>query len=732
MPDYDQEQSHLPVEAAMDRLSDGFMAMDRSWRLVYINSAASRLLEREPAGLIGRVVWEEVPSHLHSQFYEVFNRSMRDQTAMILEYKDRYMEHWYQFHLYPGQDGLSVFFHDITVMKRLAQGAEQYFSTLFDQHPYGVCALNTEWELQRVNQSFANMTGYEPPELIGHKLSRFLPLQDGYPTGDFALKAAGEGIQHCSTIIRKDGSAANLECSFLPVIVGADIVAYFGICKDITDRIITEKRLEESEQRYKSLSENAQDVILYMSPKGIVEYVSPSVSRLLGYEQSDWVGRHTGDIVKDIAVSEGPRRTDQCGASTHGAASYQIRHRNGDTIWCEITYKKIWNEQGELVRTVAVCRDISARRQAEEDLRRSKDNFVLAQQIAGLGHYEWYLVSGHREWSDETYRIFGYSREQFADAEEAARFIIHPEDLEMIQDMERQLLSGVSDGGRQSEMLEYEFRIRHGSGETRTIYAIARLLDDEDGRFVRLFGTVRDVTGHKQTEELLRKSEKLKMAGQLAAGIAHEIRNPLTSLKGFSKLQRHATGEQADRYYQIMETEFTRIEMILDELLVLAKPNAACYKVWDVGLLAGEVAELLSSQAILSNVVIQMETGNAPCLVNCDKNQLKQVFMNVIKNAIEAMPGGGMLLVATTAGPEHVMVNVTDSGAGIPADKLARLGEPFYTTKEKGTGLGLMVSLKIIEEHHGRMEFDSSPGRGTTVSIQLPAYQEGAAYAETS
>ncbi|PZD97665.1 hypothetical protein DNH61_02000 [Paenibacillus sambharensis] len=732
MPDYDQEQSHFPVRAAMDRLSDGFMAMDRSWRLVYINPAASRLLEREPEEMIGRVVWDVVPSHLHSQFYEVFNRSMRDQTAMVLEYKDRYMEHWYQFHLYPGQDGLSVFFHDITVMKRLAQGAEQYFSTLFDQHPYGVCALNTEWELQRVNQSFASMTGYEPSELIGHKLGRFLPIPDGYPTGDSARTAAGEEIQHYPTIVRKDGSAANLECSFLPVIVGADIVAYFGICKDITDRIMTEKRLEESEQRYKSLSENAHDVVLYLSPDSIVEYVSPSVSRLLGYEQADWVGRHTRDIVKDIAVSEGPRRTAQCGASAHGTAVYQIKHRHGDILWCEITYKRIWNEQGELVRTVAVCRDISARRQAEEELRRSKDNFVLAQQIAGLGHFEWYLASGHREWSDETYRIFGYTREQFADAAEASRRIIHPEDLDMMEGMKERLLSRLSGDRRLSEKLEYEFRIRHGSGETRTIYAIARLLDDEDGRFVRIFGTVRDITGHKQTEELLRKSEKLKMAGQLAAGIAHEIRNPLTSLKGFSKLQRHATGEQADRYYQIMETEFTRIEMILDELLVLAKPNAACYKVWDVKLLAGEVAELLSSQAILNNVIIQMETGPDPCLVNCDKNQLKQVFMNVIKNAIEAMPGGGLLMVTTTVLREHVLVKVTDSGAGIPMEKMARLGEPFYTTKEKGTGLGLMVSLKIIEEHHGRMEFDSSPGRGTTVSIRLPAYQEETAFQQPS
>src|SRR5690606_37580169 len=146
--------------------------------------------------------------------------------------------------------------------------------------------------------------------------------------------------------------------------------------------------------------------------------------------------------------------------------------------------------------------------------------------------------------------------------------------------------------------------------------------------------------------------------GQLAAGIAHEIRNPLTSLKGFSKLLRSASGEQADRYYDIMDKEFIRIEMILGELLVLAKPQTLSYRAWDIRLIVQEIVDLFDSQAILNNVVIRTELTDRDCTVRCEKNQLKQVFMNLVKNAIEAMPAGGPLGIRVTRDGAYVLVHV--------------------------------------------------------------------------
>lgn len=223
----------------------------------------------------------------------------------------------------------------------------------------------------------------------------------------------------------------------------------------------------------------------------------------------------------------------------------------------------------------------------------------------------------------------------------------------------------------------------------------------------------------RHTEELLRKSEMLSAVGQLAAGIAHEIRNPLTALKGFTKLLR--SGAHNDSYLSIMSAELERIEQIVSELLVLAKPQAVDYLPKSVSSILNDVIMLLDTQAIITNVEIVNEIDDPLPLISCVENQLKQVFINVVKNGVEAMPDGGQLIVrARLAADGMVNIGFIDHGCGIPEKKLARLGEPFYTTKSNGTGLGLMVSYKIIENHQGVMVITSKENVGTAVVIQLP------------
>jgi signal transduction histidine kinase len=169
-----------------------------------------------------------------------------------------------------------------------------------------------------------------------------------------------------------------------------------------------------------------------------------------------------------------------------------------------------------------------------------------------------------------------------------------------------------------------------------------------------------------------------------------------------------------------MQNELLRIETILDELLLLAKPQVLKMKPASIQLLVEDVITLLSTQAILHNVDILSDFDDAIPPVVCEGNQLKQVFVNVIKNAIEAMPQGGHLYITGQMSDDHVLIQFTDQGVGIPPDQLPNLGEPFYTTKESGNGLGLMVSQKIILAHQGTMDVKSQLEKGTTVRIHLP------------
>ncbi|RKL65591.1 hypothetical protein CR203_19920 [Salipaludibacillus neizhouensis] len=234
--------------------------------------------------------------------------------------------------------------------------------------------------------------------------------------------------------------------------------------------------------------------------------------------------------------------------------------------------------------------------------------------------------------------------------------------------------------------------------------------------------TFRDITEKKKSEEILYQSEKLSAVGQLAAGIAHEIRNPLTSLKGFLQLIEK-TGEGKKEYFDIMKSEFGRIEQILNELLILSKPQTTKNEICDLDGLLGHIVTLLNTQAIIKNIYITKDIMNTPLEIEGVSNQIKQVFINFIKNAIEAMDQGEITVKARKE-DNFVVIEVIDEGCGIPKSLLSKVGEPFFTTKEKGTGLGLMVSYQIIEDHGGDINVKSEEGEGTTFTIRLPAYEK--------
>ena len=230
----------------------------------------------------------------------------------------------------------------------------------------------------------------------------------------------------------------------------------------------------------------------------------------------------------------------------------------------------------------------------------------------------------------------------------------------------------------------------------------------------------KDVTDDKkQTDSLLLKSEKLALVGQMAAGIAHEIRNPLTSIKGFIQLFRSNTYQK--EYYDIVLSELERINHILGEFLVLAKPSITVFEENELEPLIKDVVTLVNTQSIMNSAQIIVEISPELPTILCEKNQLKQVLINLLKNAIEAMPNGGLIKInAQMKSPNQISISVNDHGVGIPKERIPTLGEPFYTTKEKGTGLGLMTCFKIIESHHGELIIESEEGIGTTIEILLP------------
>ena len=267
----------------------------------------------------------------------------------------------------------------------------------------------------------------------------------------------------------------------------------------------------------------------------------------------------------------------------------------------------------------------------------------------------------------------------------------------------------------------YEFRMLHKSGHV--IYCkglnFPIVINDQT---IGLFGIVKDITLQKIAEEHIERSKKLSLVGQLSASIAHEIRNPLTTIKGFSQLFGKESGLNQE-YVKLLLSEMNRIELITSELLFLAKPQAVEYQIVKPVELLADVVTLLKAQANMKNIEINLVCPENEITTCCVVNQIKQVFINLIKNAIESMSDNGTIeVVLSEVNDQELQIEVIDQGCGISEELAPKIGMPFYSTKEKGTGLGMVTTYKIIHEHKWNINFDSEVGKGTTFRVVVPRY----------
>lgn len=350
-----------------------------------------------------------------------------------------------------------------------------------------------------------------------------------------------------------------------------------------------------------------------------------------------------------------------------------------------------------------------------------------------------------------------------------------PEVPEELREDDSRVLRKVVKGGSVADCETVRYR---KDGSQIDVSITVSPVRDEHGEVVGIASISRNITARKATEEMLRRTEKLSMVGQLAAGVAHEIRNPLTTLRGFVQLQQQ-TGGITPSHLDTMLSELDRINFIVGEFLVLSKPHAVRFQLVDIRSIMKETVALLEAQAIMNNVQFELREADELAPLNGEPNQLKQVFLNVLKNGMEAMPEGGTLRIgiwaerhgenggsgtvgANSAGGDSVgdavsgsdavaeaaaasepeiladgaaigtayqadpasddslLIVIEDEGFGISEEELKHLGEPFYSNKASGHGLGLMVSQQILAGHRGTIRYKSALGQGTRVEIRLP------------
>jgi two-component system sporulation sensor kinase A len=433
-------------------------------------------------------------------------------------------------------------------------------------------------------------------------------------------------------------------------------------------------------------------------------------TKIFGYTEEDVIGKRVEEIsapeyVHDIIESV------KCGEAFPDMVT-QRYHKDGTILDIAVSYSPFRSPCGEIIAVLAIFRDITEHINIERELKKTREMYRLISENA-TDMIKVYTKDKKIVYASPSHeKGIGYTSEQLIG--KSAHDLILPEEMEHFERVCQRLIDT-----EKPQLLQTKIQ----TGDNRVIYSETTIspIFNEQGEIDSYVTVGRDITDRVNNDDVLRNLDRLSIIGQLAAGVAHEIRNPLTSLKGFSKLLKDTTTkEKQDDYLSIIMNELDRIDMIVNEFMSLAKPQAIQFDQENLNSIVESTVNILHPQALLHNVQITSQYQNDDIELLCNPNQLKQVFVNFLKNAIESMPSGGNVNIhVQRVEGNRVQVCFSDEGMGIDDELMHYLGTPFYTTKDKGIGLGLTVSNKIIQEHNGTMKIESQIGKGTTIKVEL-------------
>ncbi|RFU65350.1 PAS domain S-box protein [Peribacillus glennii] len=480
---------------------------------------------------------------------------------------------------------------------------------------------------------------------------------------------------------------------------------------------VISRRLAVSNQHIKDIRSalDESSIVAITDPKGIITYVNQKFLEISKYTEDELLG-HTHSVINS-GYHPNSFFTELWTTITKGLTwkgEICNKAKDGTLYWVNTTIVPFM-KNGKPYQYIAIRTDITDRKQAEENLKDSLKevsdiHYALDQSsIVAFTDAKGIITQVNSRFCD----ISGYSRgELIGKNHNILNSGYHPKSFFI------ELWKTIG-GGR---VWKGEIRNRAKDGSYYWVDTTIVPYLGPNGRPYQYLAIRNDITERKRTEEALHRQDKLAAVGQLAAGVAHEIRNPLTSMKGYTEfLQLDETDPSRKEFLEIILEEIERVNDIVEDFMVLTKPKAVKLELKNIIPVVRNVASFIDFEARKRNVQIHFHAKEEEILVSCDENRLKQVFLNFLKNGMEAMPNGGMIEVSIQKKDGEVQISITDNGVGIPAEKLKRLGEPFYTTKKTGNGLGLMVSFKIIESHNGRVIVESELNKGTRFNIVLPA-----------
>lgn len=588
----------------------------------------------------------------------------------------------------------------------------------------GIISIDEWGVIQTMNLAAERLFGYAAREMIGQSVNILMPSpyrqeHDGYiarylATGEKRIIGIGREVVG----LRKDGTIFPIELSVAEARLG-DWRGFVGIIRDLTER----KRAEE---RFRLVVESAANAIVMVDATGAIVLVNSQAEMFFGYRREELIGQPVEILVPERFRTEHADYRASFFASPSArpmgmGRDLFGRHKDGSEFPVEIGLTPIQTSEGLLILSVIV--DITERKRAEEArshlaaLVESSDDAIISKALDGT------IMS----WNAGAERMYGYS---------AAEALGRPISLIMPPDHSNEL-SAILEKIKRGEGINHFDTVRvRKDGQRIDVSLTVSPIEEAKGRILGASVIARDITEQKRANEEIRvmtqqlwQAAKLASVGELAASIAHELNNPLAtvSLRIESVLARTPRDDPRRKALEIIDQETKRMGELVANLLQFSRRGDGQVSTVDIRQELTKAVELIHHHFRKRLITVVQEIAPDMPVIYSDRQKLRQVFLNLLTNASDAMPQGGTLTLRASAatldkGKPAVLIEFADTGVGIPIENLEKIMEPFFTTKEegKGTGLGLAICRRVIQEGRGTIQITSEVGTGTTVRILLP------------
>ncbi len=493
----------------LSSITDAVATMDHEWRITYANPKAEELFRqtgRDPKGVIGSSIWELYPEAVGSILEKEYRRAMRENVPVAFEIGSSQFGVWLAVHAYPSEAGLTSLSRDITELRRAGE-MQQKLAAVVESTDDAIITTTIDGQITTWNQGAERMFGCPAKDAVGDTLFQFIPTEDVEEERAVLERIAkGEHIDHYETRRRRrDGTLLDVSIIVSPLRDSAgNVIGSSAIFRDVTERRKAEEALRLQREWFSVTLASIGDGVIATDPTGRITFVNPIAEAITGWKLDDAMGLPLSEVFRIVNKSTQQPISDPIGhvmrdGSIVGLASDAVLiRRDGTRVAIEDSAAPIRNSAGAVLGVVMVFHDVTARREAEDQLRSTEQRLRLATKTGKVGIWDWDVTSNHITWSESLYAIYGVDPSVFVPTVESFANLLHPDNRELVTGRIRHALDHDS-------QYEAEFRAVRSDGNTIWLYSNAAVLR-EHGKPVRMIGATVEMTERKLAEAQLQES----------------------------------------------------------------------------------------------------------------------------------------------------------------------------------------------------------------------------------